>query len=77
MTENDQKQLNDQEIEQVTGGDEGGGATGSWPKYVCPVCHGDVIPVRTMPMNSNHITIKYGCNTCGHLWLQKELIEEQ
>ncbi len=76
MTENDQKQLNDQEIEQVSGG-EGGGATGSWPKYVCPVCHGDVIPVRTMPMNSNHITIKYGCNTCGHLWLQKELVEEQ
>ena len=76
MTENDQKQLNDQEIEQVSGG-EGGGATGTWPKYVCPVCHGDVIPVRTMPMNSCHITIKYGCNTCGHLWLQKELIEEQ
>ena len=76
MTEKDAKQLSEQEIKQVIGG-EGGGATGSWPKYVCPVCHGDVIPVRTMPMNSNRITIKYGCNTCGVLWLQKEVVEEQ
>ncbi len=76
MTEKNKQQLNDQEIEQVTGGDEGGGATVSWARLVCPICHGPVIEGRAKHIFNFHEPDKYICRKCQKNWKKKELVEE-
>ncbi len=76
MTEKDAKQLNEQEIEQVAGGDEGG-ATVSWAKLVCPVCHGDVTPGRQRSLFNPSYAPRYKCAKCQKTWKKSELVEEQ
>ncbi len=83
MTEKDAKQLSEQEIEQVTGGENGeGGASVSWaePKpfrLVCPVCHEKVEEVRTRIGLTWYELVRYQCSKCGKKWKKSELVKEE
>ena len=74
--EMDVKQLSEQDIEQVAGGDEGGGLTVSWAKLVCPVCHGDVTPGRQRSLFNPNYVPRYICAKCQKTWKKTELVEE-
>ena len=87
MTEKNEKQLSNNEIQQVVGGgesggasgdwgDEGGGKTVSWARLVCPVCHGAVKLVRTRSVTSRRGITSYVCRNCGKSWSKSELVEE-
>ena len=86
MSEMNAKRLSDQEIEQVVGGEKGGGASGdwgdddgsggltvSWARRVCPFCHGDVRLVRSRALVD---WSRYECRNCGKTWEEEELVEE-
>lgn len=77
MTEKNEKQLNDQEIEQIVGGGEGGGMTVSWARLVCPACHGTVVPGRSRNLFNWSESDKYQCRECHKVWKKKQLVEEQ
>ncbi len=87
MTEKNDKQLSDQEIEQVVGGTEGGGAsedwgdesggkTVSWARLVCPDCHGTVKLERSRAITNWKASISYVCQNCGKAWSKSQLVEE-
>ena len=87
MTEKDAKQLSEQEIEQVAGGDSGAsggwgpeddcsGATVSWKRFVCPVCHGPVRLVRARALSNWDRPAEYTCPKCHKQWKKDQLVEE-
>lgn len=83
MTEKNEKQLSNNEIEQVAAGgasgdwgDEGGGQTVSWARLVCPACHGTVKLQRTRPVTGWRGTTSYVCRNCGKSWSKSDLVEE-
>ena len=75
MIEKDAKQLSEQEIEQVTGGE--GGAELSWAELVCPACHGKVEEVRTRIGLTWYELVRYKCTKCGETWKKSELVKEE
>lgn len=83
MTEKDAKQLSEQEIEQVTGGEGGeGGASVGWgdPKpvrLVCPECRAKVEEVRTRIGLTWYELVRYQCSKCGKKWKKSELVAEE
>ncbi len=88
MTEKNVEQLSDQEIEQVFGGEEGGGASEDWsgeggggsdewePRLVCPMCHGDVkdVLLKTIGWDGKRIH-RYDCRKCGRHWWKRQLVD--
>lgn len=77
--------LQDDDMSKVGGGEGGasgdwgydeGGATVSWAKLVCPICHGDVVQKRVVEVSGRHINVRYKCAVCDKLWKKNELVEE-
>lgn len=88
MSEMNVKQLSEEEIDQVVGGDEGGGVTVDWsgaggggddewePRLVCPKCHGDVKDVLLQSIGSDGKRMhRFDCRKCGRHWWKRQLVD--
>ena len=75
MSENT-KVLNDADMEQVSGGEEGGGGSGSWSELVCPKCHGHVEAFKMQLGLSPARVTRYRCRACNETFSKSSLVEE-